>query len=39
MAVKRWVFCNGYNEVVFVFIVTGQAGMKFGNKTSVGVLY
>jgi len=28
-------FCNGYNEVV---VLAGQIGMKFGHKTSVGVL-
>ena len=27
MAVKRWVFYNGYNEVVFLYkLNTGQSG-------------
>jgi len=29
---EKWVFCNGYNELE-------QIGMKFGHKTSIGVLY
>jgi len=38
MAAKKvGVFCNGYNEVVF--FVMGQIGVKFGQKTSIDVLY
>jgi len=39
MAAKkvRVFFCNGYNELAF--FVTEPGGMKFGKKTSIGVLY
>jgi len=35
MVAKRWVFFrNGYNELTF--LCNGTAGMKFGQKKSIG---
>jgi len=34
---KMWVFCNGHNKLAF--LVTGQIGMNFGQKTSITAFY
>jgi len=40
MAAKRWVsFVTGAGTMTSHFFVTGQIGIKFGQKASIGVLY